>query len=232
MSTEGYKLTKTDIAALRKGDSIAVHLTKNSPEGWVRVIKRAPLKSDKNPFPQDVEHVIPAHVTINGSWGRTPESILTGAAKCFALVNLYHSQRTPESNIVKTLRDGDEITFRFWPDAHSNGYVAQADLHADVLYLDVRRNGKTLHWELDHGVCPNNSARMCQGFVSEKYRRDQQQMREKGNLGWALVLSALAHIYSITNQHLRTSKDHDNLRNIRNPPRLCWHLCQIQQRID
>jgi hypothetical protein len=172
-------LTKTDIAALRKCDSIAVHLSQHSPEGKVRAIKRA-KKSERDPFAQDVEHVVTANVKINGGWcDDMQDKIKKGHAACFALVNLYHEQRTPESNVIHTLREGDEITFRFYPDAHSNGYVAQANLHADVLYLDVTRKGKRFTWELDSGVCPDNSARMCHGLTSDSYRRTQEAMAQR-----------------------------------------------------
>jgi hypothetical protein len=39
-------LTKMDVAALRKGDVLCVHLTSQYPKGLMRVIKHANRKSD------------------------------------------------------------------------------------------------------------------------------------------------------------------------------------------
>jgi hypothetical protein len=50
-------LTKMDVAALRKGDVLCVHLTSQYPKGLVRVIKRAD-RNEANPFAQDQEHII------------------------------------------------------------------------------------------------------------------------------------------------------------------------------
>jgi hypothetical protein len=78
------------------------------------------------------------------------------------------------------LRADDEITFRFYPDAHTNGYVAMGGLHADALYLDVRREGKVIaRWELDISITPANSARMCRGVPNaESYARDASEARQ------------------------------------------------------
>jgi hypothetical protein len=79
------------------------------------------------------------------------------------MAGIYHSQGAPVSSILKTLREGDEIRFSFYPDCHSNGYVASAGLHADCLYLHVTRNGKRRTWELASSITAANSARMCRG---------------------------------------------------------------------
>jgi hypothetical protein len=77
------------------------------------------------------------------------------------------------SGILKSLRAGDEIAFLFWPDAHSNGYVAAAGLHADLLQLSVYRKGKRIAtWNVTTSLCADNSARMCRGVpVSANYQR-------------------------------------------------------------
>lgn len=157
---EDYTLTALDIAALRKADDICVHLTERHPSGLIRVIKRAE-KTTKNPFAQDVEHIIAAPVEID-VFNAAPE-IASGKAKCFALVSLYHSQKTPASMIVNSLRAGDVVRFVFRPDHHTNGYLARVKLHADVLCLMVWRNGKRVEHTLHASIAPENSARMCAG---------------------------------------------------------------------
>lgn len=145
-------LTKDDIAAIRKANDLCVHLNTNNPDGLVRLIKRKPYNA--KPFDCDQEHALPARVQMEN---RT-------VAQCFEMIGIYHDQGCHASNVLKTLRVGDELTFSFWPDAHSNQYVKDAGLHADVLYLDVRRDGKRVaRWEIGHSIGPDNSARMCHG---------------------------------------------------------------------
>jgi hypothetical protein len=170
-------LTKTDIAALRKCDDICVHLGARHPEGLVRAIKRKGY-GNTDPFATDIEHIVTAKVEIDTLRGR--QALETGGVECFAMIGVYHSQHTGQSSILKTLRAEDELTFRFYPDAHTNGYVAMGGLHADVLYLDVRRDGKIIaRWELDISICPSNSARMCRGVPnSESYARDASEARQ------------------------------------------------------
>lgn len=145
-------LTKDDIAAIRKANDICIHLNASNPDGLVRLIKRKPYNA--KPFDCDLEHALPARVQVENRM----------QAECFAMAGIYHEQGCGISSILKTLRAGDELTFSFWPDAHSNQYVTEAGLHADALYLDARRDGKRIaRWELDQSTCPDNSARMCKG---------------------------------------------------------------------
>jgi hypothetical protein len=153
-------LTKTDIAAIRKADDICVHLGPRNPQGRVRLIKRKGYNAQ--PFETDQEYILEnAKVVMETSLGTT--ALESGSADCFAMAGIYHGQRSPVSSILNTLRIGDEVTFSFYPDCHSNGYVAAAGLHADCLYLHVRRNGKRHTWQLTESICANNSARMCRG---------------------------------------------------------------------
>ena len=147
-------LTKNDIKAIRDANDICIHLNARHPEGLVRLMKRKPYNA--KPFETDQEYVLTANVRMETS--DKPETV-----ECFSMIGLYHNQRSPSSSIFKTLRIGDEVTFSFYPDAHSNGYVAMADLHADVLYMHVTRNDKRQTWELDISITPSNSARMCKG---------------------------------------------------------------------
>lgn len=169
-------LTKDDITAIRRADDICVHLGTRHPKGLVRLIKRKGY--DAKPFDQDQEYVLSsAHVTMETSGGLA--AIESGAAECFAMAGIYHSQGTGVSSILKTLRVGDDLTFSFYPDGHSNGYVAAAGLHADCLYLHVRRGGKRQTWEFDVSITANNSARMCRGVPqSRDYERAADEARK------------------------------------------------------
>jgi hypothetical protein len=170
-------LTKLDIAAIRHADDMCVHLNARHPTGLVRLIQRRRI-TERDPFAQDKEHVLTATVELHGFRGK--KELEAGHAECFAMAGFYHNQYTSASLAMKSLRVGDEVTFAFWPDAHTNGYVAAARLHADVLYMHVRRNGKTIaRWQIESSVCPSNSARMCKGIPnSETYERDAEEARK------------------------------------------------------
>lgn len=161
-------LTKNDIKAFRTADDLVVHLGgRVGNDGEVRLIKRKSRFNPK-PFETDQEYRL-ENCKVRLETAQGMKALHEGRATCFAMVGLYHSQRIPASNIIKTLKEADEITFSFWPDAHSNDYVRKAGLHADVLYLHVRRpDGKSYSWELDVSVCPDNSARMCKGVLAEE----------------------------------------------------------------
>ncbi len=168
-------LTKTDITAIRKADDICVHLSARNPQGLVRLIKRKPYHA--KPFETDQEYVLDAPVTMETSHGQM--ALDSGTADCFAMAGIYHGQGAHVSSILKTLRVGDEVTFSFYPDAHTNGYVAKAGLHADVLYLKVYRKGKRHTFEVEHSISEPNSARMCRGVPNgESYERRAEERRQ------------------------------------------------------
>jgi hypothetical protein len=170
-------LTKNDISAIRNANDICVHLGKHNPSGLVRLIKRKAYNA--KPFETDQEHVLEG-VKVTAETGSAQTALENGAAEFFAMAGIYHDQGTPVSNILKSLRVGDELTFSFYPDGHSNGYVAASGLHADILYLYVYREGKRrTTWELAHSICPSNSARMCRGVPnSDYYDRDAAAARK------------------------------------------------------
>jgi hypothetical protein len=169
-------LTKTDIDAIRRADDLCIHLGTRNPNGFVRLIKRKPYNA--KPFETDQDYILEnAVVKVETTLGQ--RALESGAAEFFESVGLYHNQASPASSILKTLRAGDELTFSFYPDCHSNGYVAAAGLHADCLYLHVTRNGKRQSWEIAQSICPNNSARMCRGVPnSSDYDRAAFERRE------------------------------------------------------
>jgi hypothetical protein len=169
-------LTKSDITAIRAADDICVHLGTRNPQGLVRLIKRKGYNA--KPFETDQEYILES-VTVTMETGLGLSALESGAAECFAMAGIYHNQRSGVSSILKTLRVGDELTFSFYPDAGTNGYVAAAGLHADSLYLHVRRASGRQTWELCDSICPNNSARMCRGVPnSESYESEAMEARK------------------------------------------------------
>lgn len=177
MPAEPAGLTKNDIHAIRRADAICVHLSPRNPAGLVRLIKRKGY--DAKPFETDQEYVLEGvTVTFETSHGR--RALEAGTADCFAMTSIYHNQHTPASGILRSLREGDSLTFSFYPDCHTNGYVAEAGLHADCLYLHVKRGEKHARqtWELESSIAPANSARMCRGVPkSDSYESDAARVR-------------------------------------------------------
>lgn len=159
-------LTKDDIHAIRHADSVCVHLNTRNPKGLIRLIKRKPYNA--KPFETDQEHVLPATAAMDNAW-KHQELVESGAIQCFAMAWIFHSQQCHVSSVLKTLRVGDELRFRFYPDAHTTQYGEELGLHGDVLYLDVYRDGKPhARWELESSMCPDNSARMCRGVPAKR----------------------------------------------------------------
>jgi hypothetical protein len=160
-------LTKTDIAAIRKADDLIVRIDNNTGKsvGKVQLVKRKGLYN-KDPFAQDMYHELTATVGMESLAG--DREFTSGNVSAFAMVGIYHDQYTDTSAMLKSLKVGDEVRFTFWPDAHSNGYVAAAGLHADVLYMRVYRKGKSrpVKWEIYSSITPDNSARMVKGVPS------------------------------------------------------------------
>ncbi len=167
MLTLPTALTKIDVAALQKADDICVHLRPDCPEGIVRAIKRRRV-TPKDPYAQDVDLRVTAAVVLEGY--RAREAFERGTVRCFTSFTNYGAVTSPVNSILRTLRAGDQLVFRFYADAEGNGYSAAAHLHADALYLDVYRKGhRHATWLLDVSICAENSTRMCQGVDYSEY---------------------------------------------------------------
>jgi hypothetical protein len=156
---DAYTLTKIDIAALRKADGLIVAFNRPGDlrKPRVEAFKRAPAPSASNPYPQEGRHSIPCKVSV-----QYDHEVDHGGVECWSHVNLYASQHCDGSSVLATLRAGDEIEFRFWPDAYTSDTAARAGLHGDIVNLLVHRGGRhaaTFLWEVS--FCPDNTARMC-----------------------------------------------------------------------
>jgi hypothetical protein len=163
-------LTKADIAAIRNAEDIVIHLNHKSPNGTVKLVKRADRQI---PFDADKDWTLSANVIIGGyaSYSDT-KSMKAGEVSCFAMIGIYHEQGHHVSSILKTLRVGDELSFVFIPDWGCNGYLAKHGLHCDVLALEIRRKHgeriKTHSFNLDKSTCEDNTARMIRGVAPSK----------------------------------------------------------------
>jgi hypothetical protein len=177
---EYYELTKADVAALRQCDHVSVHYSANDPSVTACVAYKRLERKESDPFGDTERRVSIGNGACIGMAYRYDAAERNAQARCFAMVSLYASQHTPESSAIATLRVGDAIAWEFSPDAGSNGYAAERDLHIDELILRVRRGGRDhASWTMATCCCPNNSARMVKGVAdSESYKRDAQRARE------------------------------------------------------
>jgi hypothetical protein len=180
-----YQLTAIDIAAMRKCDRFVVAFNDHDAsrrQTCVTLTKEA-RKSASDPFAHDIDHsLVDCPVRIENSGAFAGDNAAAGVT-AFALLYTYHNQRDHESSVLRQLKVGDRIAFRFYADCHTNGYVAAAGLHGDALFIDVERGEdkarKLFTFELQNQVCPNNSARMVRGMCeSDSYRRDGARCRE------------------------------------------------------
>lgn len=76
-----------------------------------------------------------------------------------AVIFIYKGQSTIAESILTILKAGDKISFEFIAN-NNNGYVNKARLHHDILEIKIKRGNKTLVFQLDDSICPDNSARM------------------------------------------------------------------------
>jgi hypothetical protein len=129
--TEG--LTKEDVSYLRRADD--VYCVNRDGVNYIGAVKRRDFNDQ---FSDDKRIEIP--VMGNGASG-----------------NFTSAWSFP----WHTLRAGDMISFYWYPDANTNELLREVNLHADVLYIDIRRGKKSVRYIVSVSVCADNSARMC-----------------------------------------------------------------------
>ncbi len=150
-----YELTKLDIAAIKQATYLVIANDRTKGEGPLVQAVKEYEKTEATPFPQSVYHTMPVPVSVQYQY-KMPE------AKYACVTSTHFYELDHASSVLATLRTGDAIAFLFYPDAHTNGYLEDAGLHGDILYLNVFRKGKQCaRFELAHSNCRDNSARMC-----------------------------------------------------------------------
>ncbi len=175
-------LTKTDLAALRKADSICFDTTfrydlsqgyrRHDFEAQIRAVKRTSEKEKtRDPFaPYDRTHYIACEAHLN-AYAFDDSSVIEhrrilAADKAFHMI---HSANFCDHwrGILAFLRVGDDLVLR-WTADNNNRLVSNASLHVDQLELEIQRTtkaGRTLRYVflIDFQVSANNSARMING---------------------------------------------------------------------
>lgn len=131
-ATEG--LTREDVSYLRRAND--VYVINIEGQNFLRAVKRG---DSRDAFSEDKRVDIP--VDGNGAHGYFTN----------AMEFPWH-----------TLRAGDQVNLHWFPDACTNDLLREVGLHADAVYVDVRRGQKRpVRYLVDVTVCAENSARMC-----------------------------------------------------------------------
>lgn len=74
-------------------------------------------------------------------------------------VRLYHGDPSPEETALTLLPVGAQVKFEVGLDYHSNGYMAKASLHGDVLLVSFKKGKQRGVLEIDNTIVPMNTAR-------------------------------------------------------------------------
>lgn len=127
-------LTKVDLAALRKADSILFH-QRNEDDAKIEAIKDAPDATERNPFPTETRHTIPVDSRVH-TFGRGSGATHTA----FHLVSSAQYNAT-WSTIAAMLRAGDVLSL-MWYRGNQSPVLDDAHLVRDELRLCVKRGDK------------------------------------------------------------------------------------------
>lgn len=144
-----HTLTAQDLRIIRSANDLAVHLNELHPGGLVRFILERVSGGDNK------EYTLPIPVTLYSG-----EKVTTSN---FALIGLYKYGWSSAYSAFALLKPGDNISLQFYPNALTNATMVKANLYGDGLYLHVTRGKKHFSFLINTSVCPENSARMCQG---------------------------------------------------------------------
>jgi hypothetical protein len=134
-------LTREDVSYLRRASDVyAINI---DGQNYLRCVKRARWGDQ---FSEDKRVDIPVQGNGDDGW----------------FVSAY-------SFPWQTLHAGNEVRLYWFPDANTNDGLREVGMHADTLYVDVRRGKAWARYMAAVSVCPENSARMCKG-ASPRYR--------------------------------------------------------------
>ncbi len=166
------KLTANDLKALRKADSVHFYYRGSQVTNGAAESKACASKRIANPEPFerssiDWEFDLPAEHRGKGIKRDTLRA--SGGVSC---AQFHEEWRT----VADLLKVGDELTAVWYANCENNGYVDRAvigpasgsesnvgegmGLHADCLFLLVKRGKKTMKFLIECRICPDNTARM------------------------------------------------------------------------
>lgn len=150
-------LDKTQIAALRKANSVSFYATREGKSGISAVKERHSTPAE--PFAQDVRIEIACAsrlVNYDRETGiRANDEAYTG----FGMIHTSHACEEWQT-IASLLREKDVLTLEWQRGAWSSPALTDSGIIGDRLILRVQRGDKRLSFLADHYCGPNNTARM------------------------------------------------------------------------
>jgi hypothetical protein len=162
------ELSKIDVAALRKCNTIVVRMDRKDGTSSVYAVKNA-TKSERDPFACDQHHLVPAEVILSHSYRMSVREV-----DCIA--HLYFSPGGECLDVTDTavaaLRAGDILGFTFYMDAMTTGRMSDAGFSSDCLYLTISRGGKLVAKFLVNTWIGQNSP-FCGRFVRGAKEREE-----------------------------------------------------------
>lgn len=164
-------LTAEDLKALRRADSVSFHHRQDETYlvASLRSLSepRVYTAAEQRLFPNtDLGGDRTRRIDVSGrvqAYDRSTVRRAVDGGSAFAMV---HSGQYNDvwRTITSLLKAGDDLHLDFTGDKFANQYSRTAGLHLDVLSLVVRRGPTRLVFTLDVAACPDNTARMVQGF--------------------------------------------------------------------
>jgi hypothetical protein len=155
-------LDRDDLKALRTADTVCF---RHTPEG--STIECTKKEHDEFGDKERRRDIAVLGTVFNGydeDGGRARGATMNYGFAMFGSAKYTEQWHT----VVQLLRVGDTLRLEFRTDDATNGYVKDAHLHADELYLRVERGDgptrKRFYFLLDVSICPSNSARMCKEY--------------------------------------------------------------------
>ena len=146
-------LSKLDVKALREAEDLCFYNT----DGKCEIVGRR--KVEGKPYETEARYLITVQGRMTDYGHERYSSQSLDKYRCFAMVTNYRYSPSEIDTIVRQLREGDELTLDWIADG-GNGYVKDAGLHEDFLYLLVKRGEKTMRYHVQSNICPENTARM------------------------------------------------------------------------
>ena len=146
-------LSKIDIAALRKADSILFRSEKDGTH-TISAIKKADQPSEKNPFPQESRRDIKVSASLRdyskGSFGSD------WRVESYEAFHMTHSAQYCDEweTFASLLRDNDEIILA-WTYENTSPAMQEAGVSRDELRLVIKRGEKRMSFLNDSRVYVN-----------------------------------------------------------------------------
>lgn len=137
-------ITKNDIKAMKQADKVCFEV--HAGIGRIRCIKEI-----QDPYVYEVEYGIEMPYFADNF----------GPDKFDSAFHMFFcAKHTPYWQTILTfIRVNDSLSLR-WHVDNNNGYIKDAGLHCDELFLEVTRNETRFLFFLASSITPGNSARM------------------------------------------------------------------------